>query len=61
MKPLVSEQNDACLVRASENSCLYIATVRDGLDLNRVPRVVIRAVLTPQSVITDSDDPVVPQ
>jgi hypothetical protein len=40
---------------------VFITTVRDGIDLDRVPRVVIRAVLSAQSNVVESDDPVVPR
>ncbi|RJT27264.1 hypothetical protein D3227_36445 [Mesorhizobium waimense] len=55
------EQNDQCLVRVSQDSCLFIITVRDAVDVNRVPRVVIRAVLSAQSLVVESEDPVVPR
>lgn len=55
------EQNDQCLVRVSQDSCLFIITVRDAVDVNRVPRVVIRAVLSAQSLVVQSEDPVVPR
>jgi hypothetical protein len=54
-------KSDACLVRVSQDSCLFIITVKDAIDVNRVPRVVIRAVLSPQSLVVTSDDPVVPR
>lgn len=53
--------NDQCLVRVSQDSCLFIITVRDAIDVNRVPRVVIRAVLSAQSLVVESEDPVVPR
>ena len=43
--PAQTVLDNRCLIRLSPDSCLFVRAALDAVDVNRVPRVVIRAVL----------------
>ena len=59
--PRASAEEHPCLVPSSDNSCGLILLVKEELDTDRVHRVVIRATLSAESLLAESDDPVVPR